>query len=64
LPQRVLNLKKKKSNAYFKTFFLSLAFAMGYRPSIGTLRGFPQAANQEILLKGFNMRDSLTLNNH
>jgi hypothetical protein len=55
LPQRVLNLNKNKSNAYFKKLFS--CFAMGLSPSsIGTLRGVSQAANQEILLKGFNMQ--------
>jgi hypothetical protein len=38
---------------------------MGLSPSsIGTLRGVSQAANQEILLKGFNMGRLPTLNNH
>jgi hypothetical protein len=55
LPQRVLNLKIKKNNAYFKKqFFLSLALQWGFL-SIGTL-GVSAAANQEILLKGFNMQ--------
>jgi hypothetical protein len=38
---------------------------MGLSPSsIGTLRGVSQAANQEILLKGFNMQGDSLLSTH
>jgi hypothetical protein len=38
---------------------------MGLSPQHWDIEGrFPQAANQEILLKGFNMQGDPTLNNH